>query len=175
MQIPQIYLTLCCGRTLLLFQWKNIDVVVCCYFAFTYSYVREKGLFTELLAAMLSSVIRKERCAHDPFFRLEIRYRRRKISWKGPFDVWNCLLKRTAMAFLSWCTFFGWFGIEKAGHVDKQRGCKSVHGKLNGKSKLTLAHLESNFWGLKCTRGTLHYYPQDFGYFFWVTFTFFRL
>ena len=72
MQIPQIYLTLCCGRTLLLFQWKNIDVVVCCYFAFTYSYVREKGLFTELLAAMLSSVIRKERCAHDPFFVLKL-------------------------------------------------------------------------------------------------------
>ena len=40
----------------------------------------EGSLYTELLAAMLSSVIRKERCAHDPFFRLEIRCCRRKTS-----------------------------------------------------------------------------------------------
>ena len=35
-------------------------------------FLREKGLFSELLAAMLSSVIRKERCAHDPFFVLKL-------------------------------------------------------------------------------------------------------
>ena len=58
MQIPQIYLTLCCGRTLLLFQWKNIDVVVCCYFAFTYSYERRVSLQSYLLLCFLLSLER---------------------------------------------------------------------------------------------------------------------
>ena len=169
MQIPQIYLTLCCGRTLLCccFNGKILMSSSCVAILPSLIFLREKGLFSELLAAMLSSVIRKERCAHVPYFCLEIKYRRRKYLWKGPFDVWNCQMKRTAMAFLNWCTFFGWFGIEKAGHVAKQRWRKFVNGKLKRKKELALAHLESNFWGLKCTRGTLHYYyPQDFGYFF---------
>ena len=53
------------------------------------------------------------------------------------------------MPFLNSCTFFDCPGIGKAGDADKQRGCKFIDEKLKGKRELALAHLESNFWGLK--------------------------
>ena len=170
MQIPQIYLTLCCGRTLLCccFNGKILMSSSCVAILPSLIFLREKGLFSELLAAMLSSVIRKERCAHDPYFCLEIRYRGRKTTWKGPFDVWNCLLKRTAMAFLNWCTFFGWFGIEKAGHVAKQRWRKFVNGKLKRKKRTCISASRKQFLGAQmyARHTTLLLSPR-----FWVFFS----
>ena len=163
MQIPQIYLTLCCGRTLLFV--FSMEKYWCRRVAILPSLIlTREGLFTEeLLAAMLSSVIRKERSAHVPFFRLEIRCRVRKPFWKSPLGVWKCNLKRTAMALLDRGIFFDWSGIDKRYLEDKRRGFNWIDAKLKGKGEVALAHLESKFWGAQMYARDTTFLSPDFG------------